>query len=96
MTMMTKTLHASAAVAAAMSMAAVAHADTTTKAADMEKCFGVALAGQNDCAAGPGTTCAGTQKVDYDPTHFKLVPKGTCLDMMTPNGGHGMLEPMAG
>ena len=43
-----------------------------------EKCFGVSLAGQNDCAAGPGTSCAGTSKTDYQGNAWKLVPKGTC------------------
>ena len=56
-----------------------------------EKCYGVALKGQNDCAAGPGTTCAGTSKVDYQQNAWKLVPTGTCVTMETPNG-HGMLE----
>lgn len=46
--------------------------------ADTEKCFGVALKGKNDCAAGPGTTCAGTSKVDYQANAWSLVPKGTC------------------
>ena len=90
MTMLSKTLPATAILATALSLAAAAaHADSTA----MEKCYGVAMAGQNDCAAGPGTTCAGTQKVDYDGAHFKLVPAGTCLSIETPNG-HGMLEPM--
>ena len=89
MTMLSRTLPATAALATALSLAAATHASSQT----MEKCYGVALAGQNDCAAGPGTTCAGTQKVNYDPTHFKLVPTGTCLSITTPNG-HGMLEPM--
>lgn len=52
----------------------------------MEKCYGVALKGQNDCAAGPGTTCAGTAKVDYQGNAWKLVPKGTCITMSTPFG----------
>ncbi|MCP5151685.1 MAG: DUF2282 domain-containing protein [Ectothiorhodospiraceae bacterium] len=43
-----------------------------------EKCFGIALAGKNDCAAGPGTTCAGTSTVDYQGNAWKLVPAGTC------------------
>ncbi len=51
-----------------------------------EKCFGVALKGQNDCAAGPGTTCAGTNEVDYNGQSWKLVPKGTCVSMSTPFG----------
>lgn len=43
-----------------------------------EKCFGISLKGQNDCAAGPGTTCAGTSKVDYQGNAWTLVAKGTC------------------
>jgi uncharacterized membrane protein len=58
-----------------------------------EECYGVALAGQNDCAAG-AHSCAGTSTVDYDPASFKLVPTGTCTAMATPNGGHGTLQPM--
>ncbi|TVQ94323.1 MAG: DUF2282 domain-containing protein [Chromatiaceae bacterium] len=45
-----------------------------------EKCFGVALAGKNDCAAGPGTSCAGTSTVDYQGNAWKLVPAGTCAE----------------
>ncbi|WP_156816320.1 BufA1 family periplasmic bufferin-type metallophore [Oceanibaculum indicum] len=52
------------------------------QSANMEKCFGVAMAGKNDCAAGPGTTCAGTSKVDYQGNAWKLVPKGTCESMV--------------
>jgi len=47
--------------------------------ADKEKCFGVALKGKNDCAAGAGTSCAGTSKVDHQGDAWSLVPKGTCL-----------------
>ena len=69
--------HISVALALASALAAVtalpAHA-----ADDMEKCFGVAQAGKNDCAAGAGTTCAGTAKTDYQANAWKLVPKGTC------------------
>ncbi|WP_320198877.1 BufA1 family periplasmic bufferin-type metallophore [Agrobacterium sp. rho-13.3] len=56
-----------------------------------EKCYGVALKGQNDCAAGVGTTCAGTSKVDYQANSWKLVPAGTCTTMTTPHG-MGTLE----
>ena len=56
-----------------------------------EKCYGIAMKGQNDCAAGPGTTCAGTSKIDYQQNAWKLVPTGTCVSMKTPTG-HGMLE----
>ncbi|TWD54336.1 putative membrane protein [Agrobacterium vitis] len=55
-----------------------------------EKCYGIALKGQNDCAAGPGTTCAGTSKIDYQQNAWKLVPAGSCETMKTPNG-HGSL-----
>jgi len=57
-----------------------------------EKCYGVSLKGQNDCAAGHGTSCAGTSKVDYDATIWKYVPAGTCETMKTPNG-MGMMKP---
>ena len=62
-------------------------------AAEQEKCYGVALKGENDCAAGPGTTCAGTASEDYQANAWKLVPKGTCTSIKTPNG-MGSLEPM--
>ena len=55
-------------------------------AAGMEKCYGVSLAGKNDCAAGAGTTCAGTSKVDYQGNAWKNVPKGTCTAIQTPKG----------
>lgn len=51
-----------------------------------EKCYGVSLAGKNDCAAGPGTSCAGTSKVDYQGNAWKNVAKGTCTTMKTPKG----------
>ncbi|MEO6031508.1 MAG: DUF2282 domain-containing protein [Burkholderiaceae bacterium] len=60
----------------------------------MEKCFGVALKGQNDCYAGAGTTCAGTSMKDYQGNAFKLEPTGTCTTMQTPNG-LGSLTPKA-
>jgi len=60
----------------------------------MEKCFGVALKGQNDCYAGAGTSCAGTSTVDYQGNAFKLEPKGTCTTMKTPSGT-GSLTPKA-
>jgi len=43
-----------------------------------EKCYGISLAGGNDCAAGPGTSCAATSTVDYQGNAWKLVPAGTC------------------
>jgi uncharacterized membrane protein len=62
-------------------------------ATEMEKCYGVALAGKNDCAAGPGTTCAGTSKTDYQGNAWKQVAKGTCATMKTPKG-MGSLQPI--
>ena len=56
------------------------------KMATMEKCYGVSMAGKNDCAAGPGTTCAGTSKVDYQGNAWKNVPAGTCATITTPKG----------
>ena len=46
-----------------------------------EKCYGIALKGKNDCAAGPGTSCAGTSTVDYQGNAWKNVPKGACVKM---------------
>lgn len=82
-----------ATLALAGSLASALAAVATPAAADdaKEKCYGIAMKGQNDCAAGPGTTCAGTSKIDYQKNAFKLVPKGTCVSMETPDG-HGMLE----
>jgi uncharacterized membrane protein len=59
----------------------------------MEKCYGVATAGKNDCAAGPGTTCAGTAKADYQGSAWKSVPAGTCTSIKTPTG-MGSLTPI--
>lgn len=56
------------------------------KMAKMEKCYGVSMAGKNDCAAGPGTTCAGTSKVDYQGNAWKNVAAGTCTSIKTPKG----------
>lgn len=60
----------------------------------MEKCYGVAKAGKNDCKAGAGTSCAGTSKVDYQGNAWKLVPAGTCAKIKTPKG-FGSLTPKA-
>lgn len=62
-------------------------------AAKKEKCFGVALKGQNDCAAGPGTTCQGTSTKDFQGNAWKFVADGTCASIMLPNGKHGSLTP---
>jgi uncharacterized membrane protein len=78
------------ALASAFAIAAqTAQAQEPTK----EKCYGVALKGQNDCAAGPGTTCAATSKVDYQGNSWKLVDRGTCVKTSTPLGP-GSLSPI--
>jgi uncharacterized membrane protein len=81
----------SLAIAGAMATALAAQA-TTAQAQATEKCFGVALAGENDCAAGPGTTCAGSSTVDYQGNAWKLVPAGTCVTMEKDGGRMGSLE----
>jgi uncharacterized membrane protein len=60
-----------------------------------DKCYGISLAGQNDCAAGAGTSCAGTSKRNYQGNAWKYVPKGTCTKISTPKG-NGSLKPKAG
>lgn len=71
------TLGLLASVAAAVTMAGTAaHAQS-----GMEKCFGISEAGKNDCAAGPGTTCAGSSTVDWQGNAWKMVPAGTCTSM---------------
>lgn len=60
------------------------------KTGKYDKCYGVALRGQNDCFAGAGTSCAGTSTADYQGNAWKLVPKGTCEAIVTPKG-HGSL-----
>lgn len=53
---------------------------------EKEKCYGISLAGQNDCAAGAGTSCAGTSKVNHQGNAWKYVAKGTCSSIKTPTG----------
>ncbi|MBA3562589.1 MAG: DUF2282 domain-containing protein [Gammaproteobacteria bacterium] len=83
-------------VAAALGMVAATTASTAAaqdqNKEKMEKCYGVALGGKNDCAAGPGTTCAGSSTIDYQSNAWKYVPAGTCSDIDTPHGG-GSLKP---
>jgi uncharacterized membrane protein len=92
--MITKTEITAATLAAAFALLAmpVSAEDMGGPKAGKEKCYGVALKGQNDCAAGAGTSCAGTSKVDYDGKSWKYVPKGTCETMKTPTG-MGSLKP---
>ncbi|WP_324734020.1 BufA1 family periplasmic bufferin-type metallophore [Pseudomonas paeninsulae] len=89
------TVISAAALALALGAAlAISSAPLTAQAADNEKCFGVAMQGKNDCAAGAGTTCAGTSKVDHQGNAWKFVPKGTCEQTASPTSstGFGQLE----
>jgi uncharacterized membrane protein len=87
-----KTAALSIALAGALG-AALAALPASAQESTKEKCFGVSLKGMNDCAAGPGTTCAATAKVDYQGNAWRLVPKGTCTTISTPTG-MGSLEPI--
>jgi len=78
------------ALGATLACALTAMVTTAAHAQEMEKCFGVALAGANDCAAGAGTTCAGTSKVDYQGNAWTLVATGTCLTMELPAAEDGV------
>ncbi len=74
----------SLALMGAVAAAFATHAAAPAQAQATEKCFGVSLAGENDCAAGPGTTCGGTSTVDYQGNAWTLVPAGTCTTIELP------------
>ncbi len=101
--MAAKTVVSSVLLAGAVAslMASVATAAPLSKeevqaatAAHKEKCFGVALKGQNDCAAGPGTSCQGSSTVDFQGNSWKFVRGGTCTSITVPGGGMGSLTPL--
>ncbi len=83
----------STATLAAAVATALATLSAPAAAQEQVKCYGVALAHQNDCAAGPGTTCAGTSTVDYQGNAWKLVKAGTCETMELPGGRTGAAFP---
>lgn len=87
MSNVTKTIVLASAVASA-----VAGLSTHATAQANEKCFGISLAGENDCAAGPGTTCAGTSTVDYQGNAWTLVPAGSCETMELPAAADGSVR----
>ncbi|MFZ2101747.1 MAG: DUF2282 domain-containing protein [Oricola sp.] len=87
--------------AVATALSSFAHAGPLTEAEGMaamdagkEKCYGVALAGMNDCAAGPGTTCQGTSKVDFQGNAWVFVQGGTCASIQVPGDRMGSTEPL--
>lgn len=77
---------AAVAAALALSIALGSAAQAQDAKKPMEKCYGVSLAGKNDCKAGAGTSCAGTSKIAYQGDAWKLVPAGTCTAIKTPKG----------
>ena len=83
---------AAAAVFASLT-AAVANAGPVAPQAGKDKCYGISLAGKNDCKAGAGTTCAGTSHKNYQGDAWKYVAKGTCTSIRTPKG-NGSLKPI--
>jgi uncharacterized membrane protein len=83
----------SALFVAASLAAALSAADEAVAKGDQEKCYGVSLKGKNDCAAGPGTSCAGSSTSNYQGNAWKYVAKGTCVSIVTPKG-KGSLEPI--
>ncbi len=87
-----KPTQAALALMAAAFAAQAATAAMPTKSS--EKCYGIAKAGKNDCAAGPGTSCAGTSTKDFQGNSWKRVKAGTCLKTKTPTG-FGSLTPKA-
>jgi len=95
-----KTVLASAFAAAALaacggsSDSASSGDGATTQAAGSSaqvECYGISLAGENDCAAGPGTSCEGTSTVDYQGNAWTLVPEGTCESTTVADGRQGSL-----
>ena len=91
---MSKSNIASAAIVAGALAAGISMATTTTAEAAKLKCYGVAKAGENDCAAGPGTTCKGTSTVDYQGNAWKVVEADSCESITVAGGRKGSSEPL--
>lgn len=89
--MKTTTIAVAAAALTALT-AGAAMAEPVKPVKGAEKCYGISLAGKNDCAAGPGTSCAGTSKRSYQGNAWKYVKAGTCTSIKTPKG-LGSLKP---
>lgn len=87
--------------AVATALSSIAMAGPLTKAegdaamaAGKVKCYGIALKGQNDCAAGPGTTCQGTSTVDFQGNSWKFAQGDKCTTLEIPGNRHGSPEPL--
>jgi uncharacterized membrane protein len=80
---MNKDLMARTAVAGLMSLGMVAAGSALAQdKKDMEQCWGISKAGQNDCGSNKTAhSCAGQSKMDYDANDFKAVKTGTCVQM---------------
>jgi uncharacterized membrane protein len=80
---MNQRLIASSALASVLALGLLSGANAADdKAAGKEKCFGIAKAGQNDCANASGThSCAGQSKADMGADEWKYVEKGTCAKL---------------
>ena len=89
-----KITHIAVASAAAALVSTAGLASPVKPQPNKDKCYGISLAGKNDCAAGAGTTCAGTSKKNYQGNAWKYVAKGTCTSIKTPKG-NGSLKPVA-
>ena len=89
-----KLTHFAAAAVLASLTAAAASASPVPPQPGKDKCYGISLAGKNDCKAGAGTTCAGTSHKNYQGDAWKYVAKGTCASIKTPKGV-GSLKPIA-
>jgi uncharacterized membrane protein len=90
---------AAATLSAAAMMSVPAAADHHGAKAGKEKCYGVSLKAKNDCAAGPGTSCAGTSTADYQGNAWKYVAKGECVKMggsLSAKAGNAKPVPMKG
>ena len=90
-----KLTHIAVASAAAALVSTAGLAEPVKPQRSKDKCYGISLAGKNDCAAGAGTTCAGTSKRNYQGNAWKYVAKGTCTAIKTPKG-FGSLSPVQG
>lgn len=92
-------LKIAAAAAALSAAAAIATTPATAAKPAKERCYGVAMKGKNDCAAGPGTSCAGTSTTDYQGNAWKYVAKGQCKKMggsLSERDGNAKPVPMKG
>ena len=85
-------MRTTATLAATIALAVALTATAANAKRPTEKCYGVSLAGKNDCKAGAGTSCAGSAKANYQGSAWKLVKAGTCTSIKTPKG-LGSLSP---